>query len=55
MRINIVLDDDLVQEAFKSSGAKTKKELIHLALKEFVEKKKEELSRKPAEPAAKEE
>ena len=39
MRINIVLDDDLVQEAFKSSGAKTKKELIHLALKEFVEKR----------------
>lgn len=39
MRTNIVLDDDLVKEAFKYSGAKTKKELIHLALKELVENK----------------
>lgn len=39
MRTNIVLDDDLVKEAFKYSGARTKKELIHLALKELVENK----------------
>ena len=39
MRTNIVLDDDLVKEAFKYSGARTKKELIHLALQEFVENK----------------
>ena len=39
MRTNIVLDDDLVKEAFKYSGAKTKKELIHLALQELVENK----------------
>ena len=39
MRTNIVLDDDLVKEAFKYSGAKIKKELIHLALKELVENK----------------
>lgn len=39
MRTNIVLDDELVAEAFKYSSAKTKKELIHIALKEFVERK----------------
>ncbi len=37
MRTNIVLDDHLMEEAFKLSGIKTKKELIHLALKEFVD------------------
>jgi Arc/MetJ family transcription regulator len=36
MRINIVLDDELIQEAFKYSNVKTKNELITLALKEFV-------------------
>lgn len=40
MRTNIVLDDDLVNEAFKYSMVKTKKELIHIALKEFVERKR---------------
>ena len=40
MRTNIVLDDNLVKEAFKLSRVKTKKELIHLALKEFVENKR---------------
>jgi len=40
MRTNIVLDDNLVKEAFELSGAKTKKELIHYALKEFVENKR---------------
>jgi len=40
MRTNIILDDKLVQEAFKYSRANTKKELIHLALKEFVEKRR---------------
>jgi Arc/MetJ family transcription regulator len=37
MRTNIVLEDDLVREAFKHSRATTKKELIHCALKEYVE------------------
>ncbi len=37
MRTNIVLDDHLMKEALKLSGIKTKKELIHLALKEFVD------------------
>ena len=36
MRTNIVLDDDLVKEAFKHTKAKTKKELITIALKELV-------------------
>ena len=40
MRTNIVLDENLVQEAFTYSRAKTKKALIHLALKEFVEKRR---------------
>jgi len=37
MRANIVLDPELVEEALKLSGAKSKRELIHLVLKEFVE------------------
>jgi Arc/MetJ family transcription regulator len=37
MRTNIDIDDNLVEEAFKVSQAKTKKDLIHQALKEFVQ------------------
>lgn len=40
MRTNIVLDEELVEEAFKVSRAKTKKELVHQALKEFIENRK---------------
>jgi len=40
MRTNIVLDDDLVKMAFKFSNAKTKKDLIHEALQEFIKNKK---------------
>lgn len=41
MRTNIVLDDDLVEEAFKYSGdIKTKKDLVEIALKEYVAKHK---------------
>ncbi|MBZ4687447.1 MAG: hypothetical protein PWQ96_1416 [Clostridia bacterium] len=36
MRTNIELDDELVEEAFKISKAKTKKELVNLALKEYI-------------------
>jgi len=36
MRTNIVLDDETVRKAFKYSQAKTKKELIHEALKELI-------------------
>lgn len=37
MRTNIVLEDALIEEAFKYSTAKTKKDLIHQALQEFIE------------------
>jgi Arc/MetJ family transcription regulator len=40
MGANIVLDEKLVEEAFKVSHAKTKKELVQQALKEFIENRK---------------
>lgn len=40
MRTNIVIDESLIKEALKLSGLKTKKEVVNLALKEFVESRK---------------
>jgi Arc/MetJ family transcription regulator len=41
MRTNIVLDDELVDEAFKySQTISTKKELVETALKEYVDNRK---------------
>jgi Arc/MetJ family transcription regulator len=40
MRTNIVIDDELLNEAFAVSNAKTKKDLIHEALEEFIRLKK---------------
>jgi len=40
MRTNVVLDDTLVQEAILLSGVKTKKDVIALALQEFVSSRK---------------
>ncbi len=40
MRTNIVLNNSLIKEAIKLSRAKTKKELVNQALKEFVENRK---------------
>lgn len=41
MRTNIVLNDDLVSEAFKyAENIHTKRELIEVALKEFVATRK---------------
>jgi Arc/MetJ family transcription regulator len=40
MRTNIELDDSLVSEAFKYAGVRTKKALIDLSLKEFIENRK---------------
>ena len=40
VRTNIVLDDELVEEAFRHSDAKTKRELVDRALREFVENHK---------------
>ena len=36
MRTNIVLDDDLVRQAFRYSKARTKRELVHEALRELI-------------------
>lgn len=36
MRTNIVLDDDLVKEALALTGARTKREVVHMALQELV-------------------
>jgi Arc/MetJ family transcription regulator len=36
MRTNVVLDSALVTEAFKYAGVKTKKDLLDLALREYV-------------------
>jgi Arc/MetJ family transcription regulator len=40
MRTNIVINDDLLNEAFSVSKAKTKKDLIHEALIEYIRIKK---------------
>jgi Arc/MetJ family transcription regulator len=41
MRTNVVLDDELVEEAFKfSQTVSTKRELIETALKEYVNTRK---------------
>ncbi len=39
-RTNIVLDENIVQEALKLSKIKTKRALIDAALKEFIAKRK---------------
>jgi hypothetical protein len=36
MRTNIVLDDKLVARVMKLAGARTKREAIHVAMREFV-------------------
>lgn len=41
MRTNIVLDDQLTNEAFELTGLKTKRELVELALKELVQRKRQ--------------
>ena len=38
-RTNIDLDDQLISTGMKMAGCRTKKELVHLALKEFIAKK----------------
>lgn len=41
MRTNVVLDDRLVAEGMKLTGTKTKKELIHRALSDWVRRKRQ--------------
>ena len=40
MRTNIVIDDALVKEAFVLSNVKTNRELVDLAWREFVARRK---------------
>ncbi len=40
MRTNIVIDEILLKEAFAVSQAKTKKDLVHEALKELIRLRK---------------
>jgi len=40
MRTNIVLDDELVEEARRLTGIRTKKELVNTALRDLVVRKK---------------
>ena len=41
MRTNIVLDDALVNEAISVSGAKTTREVVDLALRELVARRRQ--------------
>ncbi len=40
MRTNIIIDDLLLEEAFSVSQSKTKKEIIHEALREMIRLRK---------------
>ena len=42
MRTTIDLDDAIIKAAMKVTGAKTKKEVVHLALDELVRKQRQE-------------
>jgi Arc/MetJ family transcription regulator len=42
MRTNIVIDDELMKEALELSGLKTKREVVDLALRRFIQLKKQE-------------
>jgi Arc/MetJ family transcription regulator len=39
MRTNIDLDDSLVSRGLKLSGLRTKKDLVNMALREFIRRK----------------
>jgi len=42
MRTNIVIDDELMNDAIRLTGAKTKREAVELALKSLIKLKKQE-------------
>ena len=42
MRTNIVIDDKLIAEAIKATGAATKREAVELGLKALVQLKRQE-------------
>ncbi len=45
-RTNIVLDDALVRKAMKLTGAKTKRQLVDIALRKLIEQEDEILKRR---------
>ncbi len=45
MRTNIVIDDKLMQDALRATGAKTKREVVELGLKTLVDLQKQEQAR----------
>lgn len=38
MRTNIAIDSNLIEQAMKISGVKTKKDMVNMALEEFVQR-----------------
>lgn len=42
MRTNIVIDDELMNDAIRLTGVKTKREAVELALKSLIKLKKQE-------------
>lgn len=46
MRTNIVIDDDLMEEALKITGLETKKDAVELGLRTLVRLKNQEKIRK---------
>ena len=45
MRTNIVIDDKLISDAIKATGARTKKEAVELGLKALIQLKRQETLR----------
>ena len=45
MRTNIVIDDKLMKDALRATGAKTKREAVELGLKILVQLQKQEQAR----------
>lgn len=41
MATNLAIDDDLLRQALQIGGLKTKKDTVNLALKEFVDRRKQ--------------
>lgn len=45
MRTNIVIDDKLIDEALRATGARTKREVVELGLKALIQLKRQETIR----------
>jgi Arc/MetJ family transcription regulator len=41
MATNLAIDDDLLRQALQVGGMKTKKDTVNLALREFVDRRKQ--------------